>query len=112
MNERIQDLKWCNACGEGVVTFCRGDGGDTGCPMKLPNPPNHSQLSITDEARRYARHQQVPDREGFFDVYPTHWCIHPSHQFPSGLYIPPGKKYRHVCPGCGSTQTVIAPEVS
>lgn len=28
-------------------------------------------------------------------------CKHPNHQPPSHLVIPAGKKYRHVCPGCG-----------
>lgn len=30
-------------------------------------------------------------------------CRNPSHNPPGGLYIPEGKRYRHVCPGCGFT---------
>lgn len=28
-------------------------------------------------------------------------CFDPSHNFPSMLYIPPGKVYTHTCPSCG-----------
>jgi hypothetical protein len=28
-------------------------------------------------------------------------CLHPQHEPPMHLYIPHGKRYRHVCPGCG-----------
>ena len=36
---------------------------------------------------------------GFFELEPI--CNHPEHDFPTHLYIPPGKGYRHVCPNCG-----------
>ena len=38
----------------------------------------------------------------FFDLPRDQSCIHPEHNPPSGLYIPPGKGYRHTCPGCGA----------
>lgn len=47
-------------------------------------------------------------KSGFFRV--KGWdvtCTHPEHNFPTHLYIPLGMGYRHVCPGCGKTQTVI-----
>lgn len=44
---------------------------------------------------------------GFFDLPKDETCIHPEHNPPTGLYIPPGKGYRHVCPGCGVAQTLI-----
>lgn len=30
-------------------------------------------------------------------------CVHPSHNPPMQLYIPPGQQYRHICPQCGYT---------
>ena len=30
-------------------------------------------------------------------------CRNPSHNPPTGLYIPEGKRYRHICPACGYT---------
>ncbi len=38
-------------------------------------------------------------------------CMHPEHNFPTMLYIPPGRSYTHTCPGCGQTQTVHQPMV-
>lgn len=43
----------------------------------------------------------------FFDLPRDKSCIHPEHTPPSGLYIPPGKGYRHICPGCGASAIVI-----
>ena len=47
---------------------------------------------------------------GFFDLPKDQTCRHPGHEPPSGLYIPPGKGYRHICPGCGSARVVIPAE--
>lgn len=33
MSATEQELKWCNACGEGVTTFCRGRNCLDICPM-------------------------------------------------------------------------------
>lgn len=33
-------------------------------------------------------------------------CLNPEHAPPTMLYIPPGKKYVHVCPACGYTVTL------
>lgn len=49
---------------------------------------------------------------GFFDLPKTETCQHPEHSPPTGLYIPPGKGYKHVCKGCGWAQTVIPSEYS
>ena len=38
-------------------------------------------------------------------------CNHPGHQPPQHLYVPPGKKYRHVCPGCGKVTYLRSLEV-
>lgn len=35
--EKQPTLQWCNGCGEGVATFCRGKG-LSACPMQLPMP--------------------------------------------------------------------------
>lgn len=48
----------------------------------------------------------------FFDLPSDKTCIHPGHNPPTGLYIPPGKGYRHVCPGCKTVQDVIPPQYS
>ena len=45
---------------------------------------------------------------GFEDIDDIDWnryenCNHPSHNPPTHLYIPFGKRYRHVCPACGFT---------
>ena len=33
-------------------------------------------------------------------------CMNPSHDPPNMLYVPPGKRYRHVCPGCGKVSYI------
>jgi len=45
----------------------------------------------------------IKQTSGFEDDPRTPHCVHPEHQPPSLLYIPPGKIYRHVCPACGYT---------
>ena len=51
-------------------------------------------------------------RGGFFDLPPVRHCRHPGHEFPTMLYIPPGKGYRHVCPGCGKETVRMSPKDS
>ena len=46
-----------------------------------------------------------PRHPGFFDLPPDQTCRHAEHDFPTGLYIPAGQGYTHVCPACGKTQT-------
>ena len=48
----------------------------------------------------------------FFDLPSDKTCIHPEHEPPTGLYIPPGKGYRHVCPACKTVKDVIPPDYS
>ena len=52
------------------------------------------------------------EKSGFFDIHPTKLCNHPDHGFPSHLYIPFGKGYRHVCPSCGNVTTVIPQQIT
>jgi hypothetical protein len=40
---------------------------------------------------------------GFEDIPTIERCRDPEHEPPMHLYIPPGKQYRHICPGCGKT---------
>jgi hypothetical protein len=47
---------------------------------------------------------------GFFDLPNTNRCMHPEHNPPTGICIPQGKGYRHVCPACGKVQIVIPPQ--
>lgn len=47
-------------------------------------------------------------KPGFFDLPVTEKpCLNPAHNCPIGLYIPPGRGYVHVCPGCGRSQTFV-----
>lgn len=48
------------------------------------------------------------EKSGFEDIPKTEICRHPEHEPPSHMLIPPGKQYRHVCPGCGR-KTIIRP---
>lgn len=52
------------------------------------------------------------DRKGgFFDLPKQDFCHHREHKPPTHLYIPPGKGYVHVCPGCGKRTTIIPPQI-
>jgi len=51
--------------------------------------------------------KKIPKGSGFFDVPVTYFCRNPEHNAPMHICIPQGKGYRHVCPGCGSVQTII-----
>lgn len=48
----------------------------------------------------------------FFDLPTDQTCQHPAHFPPMGLYIPQGKGYKHTCPACGHTQTVVPTQVT
>lgn len=45
-------------------------------------------------------------KSGFEDVPEQVFCTHPEHRAPTMLYVPPGKRYVHVCPSCGHTETI------
>jgi len=49
---------------------------------------------------------EPPEGSKFEDDRP---CIHPGHHPPTQMVIPYGKKYRHVCPGCGKVTLVRMP---
>ena len=56
---------------------------------------------------------QTNDKQsGFFDLPKETQCTHPGHNPPSHLHIPPGKGYKHVCPECGKTTTIIPTQIS
>lgn len=42
-------------------------------------------------------------QSGFEDIPVEQQCLDLSHEPPAHLCIPPGKRYRHVCPSCGYT---------
>lgn len=46
-------------------------------------------------------------QSGFFDLAEQVVCRHHEHNPPMHLYIPPGKGYLHVCPGCGREITLM-----
>lgn len=49
------------------------------------------------------------DNSGFFDLPISKTCNHPEHKFPSHLWIPFGKGYKHICPSCGNKIIVRNP---
>lgn len=61
-----------------------------------------------EEAMSAEKREEKPRRSGFEDVPLPQRCRHPEHEPPSHLYIPPGKQYRHICPGCGR-ESVLRP---
>lgn len=51
------------------------------------------------------------DKCGFIDLDDDELCRHVGHTPPSHLYIPPGKAYRHICPGCNK-ETIVKETLS
>lgn len=52
-------------------------------------------------------------KQGFEDD--PNWkppCLHPEHRPPMYLYIPPGKIYHHICPGCGKETILRSPSIT
>ncbi len=43
---------------------------------------------------------EITKKSGFEPIPEKEACIHPEHNPPTGLCIPHGQQYRHVCPGC------------
>jgi hypothetical protein len=58
-------------------------------------------------------HSNLKEKEsGFFDLPSRQLpCRDQGHAFPTHLYIPPGKGYRHICPACGQETVAYGPEV-
>lgn len=48
----------------------------------------------------------------FVDIEKIDRCRHPSHNPPSHLHIPFGKKYIHVCDGCGQETILMPPQIT
>lgn len=108
----------------GKIVFGSADYGDpryTGanhgyCPQR-PTPGYSVEYAPQDPTRPG---QCQPARlvyeepDGFFDLSPPmpEVCRNPEHNPPEHLYIPPGKGYRHRCPGCGSVSTIVLPQVT
>ena len=62
--------------------------------------PELTQFRETARDRGKALREAL--RGGFEDDPQTFkMCTNPSHNPPTHLYIPYGKVYRHICPGCG-----------
>ncbi len=57
-------------------------------------------------------HSLPPGEQGFFDLPKAAHCRRPDHNFPNMLYIPPGKGYRHICPGCGHVSVCLGSNVT
>ncbi|ARP89779.1 hypothetical protein CAL14_05340 [Bordetella genomosp. 9] len=56
--------------------------------------------------------QEQRKKSGFFDLPRQEFCTHQEHNAPNGIYVPPGKGYRHVCPGCGREQVIIPTQIT
>ncbi len=39
-------------------------------------------------------------------------CRHHDHKPPGHLVVLPGKRYRHVCPGCGEESIITPPNIT
>lgn len=52
------------------------------------------------------------EKGNFFDLPKAIKCNHPEHNPPSHIYIPQGKGYRHVCPGCKKAVDLIPPQIT
>lgn len=46
------------------------------------------------------------EKSHFEDIEPVNTCRHPSHNPPTHLHIPQGKRYVHVCPACKQRQVI------
>lgn len=44
--------------------------------------------------------QNTEEKSHFEDLEDSKKCNHPEHKPPTHLFIPQGKKYIHICPGC------------
>jgi hypothetical protein len=51
-------------------------------------------------------------RGGFEDIPLPERCRHPQHEPPMHMVIPPGKQYRHICPGCGREVLLRPPHIT
>ncbi len=67
-------------------------------------------INVLKKLESESENQEKPG--GFFDLPKIQICNHKSHNPPSHLYIPPGKGYTHICPGCGKRSILIPPQVS
>jgi hypothetical protein len=60
----------------------------------------------------YALNIDNDKNSGFFDLPKAEKkCLHPGHKPPSHIHIPQGKGYKHVCPDCGESTTIIPPQI-
>lgn len=65
-----------------------------GCPDDFIGSPNPKRQS------------------GFEDIPAVERCLDSSHEPPTHLHIPQGKRYRHVCPSCGYTVVLQPPQIT
>jgi len=66
--------------------------------------------SYTDEDWEKLLNEIKADKEkqsGFFDLDKNTICTDNQHNPPSHLLVPPGKGYKHVCPGCGQIKIIV-----
>lgn len=97
--------------GDQRATMCYGD------PESLIRPEETLHATLFRLAAAVGALQGVvaamqynPQRgepAGFFDLPAHDHCPHPQHSPAYGIYVPPGKGYRHVCPGCGFSFVIL-----
>jgi hypothetical protein len=56
-----------------------------------------------------SKESEIKEKSSFFDLNKAETCLHPEHDPPMHLYIPPGKGYKHVCPNCGKVSIIKNP---
>lgn len=61
-----------------------------------------------DDLNKYRKGGLEPDPD--YDKHRP--CRHREHDPPSHIYIPPGMRLRHICPGCGEEQVIYPAAVS
>lgn len=66
--------------------------------------------AASSKPRNQQSHKQ--QQSGFEDIPAVERCLDRSHEPPTHLHIPQGKRYRHVCPSCGYTVVLQPPQIT
>jgi hypothetical protein len=75
--------------------------------------PTPTSILSTHIFSPYIQKQAEPrEAPGFHPVEAPKACLNMSHNFPTMLYVPPGMKYVHYCPGCGQKTVVTGGSVT
>ena len=67
------------------------------------------KMCVTHRRCAVVCHEQR--KSGFEDIPVQERCMHPQHDPPMHMVIPQGKRYRHICPGCGRELLIQPPQI-